>query len=370
MSWLGRIRPTPEAAQLLIPDPPLNQEAADQEATAMAPTVNYDAAHADDEEGNAMEKAMNALRGKEWAEDDLKFYFQQVEIKMKSAGVKSNFTKLQVLSTILPKKVTDEIKNILCKQESDFTRKDAYLQAKTEIIRTFGPCEGANCERALSRVLVGKPSQLAKALINDLCSKELNGCCCIKMVGTLWRRALPSSVKQAVAHYDFTKASLKDVLQVADDVFMSTRPATSTVAAIAAHPSAPAVASPPTNQGLSTTEVLNQGFLVPPPGFPADQAAQIAQAAQLAAIYQSFNRGRRGGRGRGANRGRGRGGQGQSGGQQPYSAANPRWKTPRHPDLPPFGVCKRHWQFGKSSFVCLEPTSCPWKNFIQTTQNN
>ena len=44
------------------------------------------------------------------------------------------------------------------------------------------------------------------------------------MVGTLWRRALPSSVKQAVAHYEFTKANLPAIMQVADDVFLSTRP--------------------------------------------------------------------------------------------------------------------------------------------------
>ena len=108
MSWLNRIiqAPPTEAAQnLLIPDADIpeepvvpeevedvNPEGANIEIPAAMP--NYDATHADDEGDNAMEKAMNALRGKEWGEDDLKFYFQQIEIKMKSAGVKSNFTKL------------------------------------------------------------------------------------------------------------------------------------------------------------------------------------------------------------------------------------------------------------------------------------
>ena len=221
----------------------------------MAP--NYDAAHADDEADGAMDKAIATLKNFHWMEEDLKFYFAQVEVKMKAAGVKSNFTKLQVLSTLLPKKVIEEIKHILSKQESEFVKKDAYLQAKKEIIRTFGPCEGANCERALQRVMTGKPSQLAKALINDLCDKDLNGCCCIKMVGTLWRRALPSSVKQAVAHYDFTKASLNDVVQVADDVFMSTR-ASASIAAV----SAPVTSDIPNT--LSPEEVLNQAFSVHP----------------------------------------------------------------------------------------------------------
>ena len=282
---------------------------------------------------------------------------------MKKAGVKSNFTKLQVLSTILPKKVQDEIKSILRKQESEFPRKDAYLQAKTEILKIFGPCEGASCERALSRVLSGKPSQLCKALINDLCAKELRGCCCIKMVGTLWRRALPSSVKQAVAHYDFTVANIPSIVQVADDVYMSTRPpASPNVAALSVSQSAPAVV--PSTE--SPEEFLNQAFWIPPSA-PPEHMAQMAQAAQIAAIYQGSNRGRgfrggnRGGRGRGAQ---------SRGGSQTYSAANPRWKSPRHPDLPPFGSCKRHWKFGKSSFVCLEPQACPWKNFVQPKPQN
>ena len=64
---------------------------------AMPPAVNYDAHHADDEADNAMDKAINALKNKAWGEDDLKFYFAQIEVQMKKAGVKSNFTKLQVL---------------------------------------------------------------------------------------------------------------------------------------------------------------------------------------------------------------------------------------------------------------------------------
>ena len=171
MSWFGRYQASnstnqvaQQAQQLLVPDSSSSDdensnhdaaEAVGEQAGAAGaplavnmPTTNYDAHHADDEADNAMDKAINALKNKEWGEDDLPFYFQQIEIQMKKAGVKSNFTKLQVLSTVLPKRVSDEIKSILRKQESEFTRKDAYLQAKAEIIKTFGPSEGANCERA------------------------------------------------------------------------------------------------------------------------------------------------------------------------------------------------------------------------------
>ena len=78
-------------------------EANCQEAIMPDP-VNYDKADGEDD-ANAMSSAINALKGKEFEENDLKFYFKQVEIKMKGAGVKKNFTKLEVLSSILPTRV-------------------------------------------------------------------------------------------------------------------------------------------------------------------------------------------------------------------------------------------------------------------------
>ena len=168
---------------------------------------------------------------------------------------------------------------------------------------------------------------------------------------------MPSSVKQAVAHYDFTRNNLANIMQVADDVYQSTRPAAASVAAVTALPSAP---NP--NSDMSNREVLNQAFTVP--DSPEAASAQIASlAAQVAALQKKFSKGNgRGGKGQGG---------GGGGGQKPqYSAANPRHKSPRHPDLPPFGACKRHWQFGKSSFVCLEPQSCPWRKFTAPKPQN
>ena len=165
---------------------------------------------------------------------------------------------------------------------------------------------------------------------------------------------MPPAVRQAVAHYNFTRTNLPNILQVADDVYQSTRPASASVAAISGLPSAP---NP--NSDLSHEEVLNQAFSIPANGQAA--AAQIASiAAQVAALQKKFEKK--------GNKGNNNGG---GGGNKPqYSAANPRHKTPRHPDLPPFGACKRHWQFGKSSFVCLEPTSCPWRKFTQEKPKN
>ena len=169
-----------------------------------------------------------------------------------------------------------------------------------------------------------------------------------------------------MAHYDFTRNNIKDILQVADDVYQSTRPATAAVAAIAA---APTFSTPPPN---TTPEAMNQAFICPNnPGQAQVPAGPLeVQVAQLAALYQNLSSGRRGrgNRSSPANRGRGRGGgnRGARGARTQYSAQNPRHTTPRHPDLPPYGVCKRHWTYGKQSFCCLEPQTCEWKNFIKT----
>ena len=191
---------------------------------------DYDKADGEDD-ANAMSSAINALKGKEFEENDLKFYFKQVEIKMKGAGVKKNFTKLEVLSSILPTRVINEVKPILRKEEDEFPNKDAYFQLKNEIKRIFGPSQASHYQRAMSRVLTGKPSQLCRALINDMCDTELTNCCCHKWVFGKWHEALPSSVKQAVAHHSFNKDTMRDVLQLADNVFESTRPAANVAAA-------------------------------------------------------------------------------------------------------------------------------------------
>ena len=111
MSWFGRYQASSSANQaqiaqqaqeLLVPDSSSsddensNHDAAEAEGEQAGaagaplvvnmPTTNYDAHHADDEADNAMDKAINALKNKAWSDDDLKFYFSQVEIQMKKAG--------------------------------------------------------------------------------------------------------------------------------------------------------------------------------------------------------------------------------------------------------------------------------------------
>ena len=248
-------------------------------------------------------------------------------------------------------------------QESDFEQNDAYLKLKTELIEIFGPPKEDAFERAMSRVLSGKPSQLARALVSDLCEHKLDGCCCYKFIYGLWRRALPSNVKSGIAHMEFNAATFKQVIKLADDIHGSNKP-----------PGAGA------SMAAVESELLETGFHQ---SFPSAQGA----TAEVAAVqFRGRGRGQRGGRGGRGGRGSGRGGRGsgnagnfqnqtqgssgQSSGNGEWSSSNPRWKGPRHPDLPPFNSCKKHWDWGKSARFCQEPWQCPWKKFYSQPGNH
>ena len=56
-------------------------------------------------DAGALQGACKQLEKLEWEDADVKFFFNQAEIKMTSAGVKKQYTKLQALTTCLPQKV-------------------------------------------------------------------------------------------------------------------------------------------------------------------------------------------------------------------------------------------------------------------------
>ena len=317
----------------------------------------------ENDDDKALSAALGNLKGLEFDQNDVKFFFNQLEIKMTSAGVKKQYTKLQVLGSAIPKHVQDQVKTYLSKSETEFPQNNAYKLLKTRILKIYGTAETAGFERALQRTLTGKPSELARVLVSDICDHELDGCCCRKAVATLWKRNLPVAVRQAVASLEFNKDTFETVVGVADSVFMSTRPSGITVAAIQSTPGP--VPSWTATTPLQATPDLNQGFVADP-----GDSVQVAAQSIIAAV-QGFNRGGRGrgsgGRGgrnhRGSGRGRGaRGGSSQS--QAGGAGGSNRWSNlKRHADNPPLSSCKKHYLYGKSAHWCEEPGTCPWKEF-------
>ena len=131
-----------------------------------------------EDDAGALGNGLRSLEKLQWDDTDLAFFFNRVETRMGSAGIKKNFTKFQVLSEILPTRVQNQVKGILRKSETDFPQNNAYKVLKTEILRIFGPKLEDAVLRALSRIMSGLPSELARDLVDDIGKHELNCECC------------------------------------------------------------------------------------------------------------------------------------------------------------------------------------------------
>ena len=251
--------------------------------------MNYDESTGQDG-ANALESACRSLKGYDFDEQDLGFYFNQIELQMRQNGVKKNYTKFLVLTSIIPVKVRDQVKSLLRKQESEYSENNQqpYKILKDKILKIYEPSQESRFERAMSRVLSGKPSELARLLVSDLCDHELDGCCCGHIIVGMWKRQLPLSVRQAIASEKFDAANFDTVVKHADDVMGQSRVGLMTpgVSALSGAVSLPA---PP---------VFDEAF---------SEEWPLSQQQQVAAFGYS-------GRGRGRGRG-GRGQRGQRGGR-------------------------------------------------------
>ena len=118
-------RQAAEAAALVAPEVP--------EQPAIMPAVNFEDENGADIAG-ALREGIQAVAKVNWDDNDLKFVFKKLEISMAAAGAKKQYTKFQIVSTILSKHIEDEVKSLLEMQETEFENNDAYKQLKTEIM--------------------------------------------------------------------------------------------------------------------------------------------------------------------------------------------------------------------------------------------
>ena len=359
-----------EAVQAVVPNwPPLVSEeevvegqvveVPDQLKVCEEPEVmaGDDIVDFEDEDGvddaRALQDAVKYLEKLDWDDNDLLYFFNQAEIKMAAVGVKKNYTKFQVLSTIIPKKVTDQVKPFLRKRETEFPNKDSYKQLKAAILRIFGPKPEVAVDRALGRVMTGKPSELARDLVNDI-NEDLDCDKCAAVVGSLWKRSLPSNIKAGIAHMKFSKDNFEAIITLADDIFETGGPSNSySVAAVG-----PAV------QGVAPLAPLNETLPALP--YPVPEV----NAVRRGGYQQQRGGGQRGGRGRGGG-GRGQqrppannGGGGSNNGEASNGGGGQRYSGTKHPDLPPgeWRGCKMHFKWGRNSHFCSEPSTCPWRD--------
>ena len=201
-------------------------------------------------------------------------------------------------------------------------------------MRIYAPKAKDSYCKALTRTMVGLPSQLGNQIVDDVCKKadKLQGCCCAAAVEALWQLQLPVSVRAHVSNMEFDHTTFKAVFEAADKVFMSAKQ----VSVAAMHQVAAA--------SLDETQ----------PGFFEQNLPQVA----------AFNKQQRGGSGSAAGGGGGKPpkknknnknkGQGQGRGQKHSSV----------PDAQASKMCDRHYRHGEAAWYCLAPDTCPWVNKV------
>ena len=279
----------------------------------------------EDENAEDGEKAIEYTRTLklEFAQDEVEFWFTQLENEMFTCSVKSQWLKRCVLVKNLPPKIQADVKALLTLKKSEAPT-NVYKVIKTEILRIHAPKQEESYKKALSRVLTGLPSQLGEQQLNDICQQpiKLSCGCCARALYTLWSMQLPQAVRGHIANMKFDQNTYREVFEAADKIYLSTKS---------------------TDLSAPVAAVVN---------------TDMEATGEVAALRPKprNNRNNRGSRnGSGTARG---GGNNKPGSQS--NEAKPR--GPRHSSNPPSSCCDNHFRWGASSWFCLAPLSCPWKD--------
>ena len=284
-------------------------------------------------------KKLGSLRNRNFNKQEVEFWFTSFETSLKHIGVKSQWSKREVLHSLLPDDVQISVKNLLKKNQAN-AGTHPYKTLKQELIKQYAPKPQAAFETALGRQMSDLPSTLLKSIIDDLCvcAEPLASACCQRIIWGMWSRKLPDNVRQKLAGRSFTNDTYEELMELADDTYTTGKTSFS--------PAPVVVAAATTSSGLDETQ----------PALPY----------AVNAVNRGNGRGNRRGRGqrgnRGAGRGQNRGGQNQN--QNSSNSSNSKWPTPRHADVPNAlkEMCFNHHTYGRGAYHCTDPLVCPWSS--------
>ena len=198
---------------------------------------------------------------------------------------------------------------------------------KNELIRIYAPKAKDSYCKALTRTMVGLPSQLGHQMVDDVCKKAaLEGCCCAAAVEALWQLQLPVGIRAHVSNMEFSHAIYKQVFEAADRVYMSSKQVS--VATMARAPSVAAMSA----DNLDETQAAFT---------PQNQPSEVA------AFKSQKNKNKKNNKGQGNKNQKPRG--------QKHSSV---------PDSQAEKICDRQFRHGAGAWYCLAPTTCPWVNKV------
>ena len=286
------------------------------------------------ENGTDGEKAMEKLTTVVCPFDqaDIEYWFSEIEGQLELIEVKSQWLKRMALQRFLPLEIKAEIRSLLKLTKAN-AGTDIYKQMKKELIDLFGQKPEDAYKRAKSRVMTGKPSQLGKQLIEDLCKCDvkLSGNCCPIVIWGMFREALPVVIRNHIADMSFNKDTYKEIFARCDKIYDSNQDQPVRGASVAS------VTSTPTNSGEAVVAAVNK----PPRRNKGNQGSN---------------------------------GSGSSGSNKPSSPApkpaKAENKGTRHATAKGDSdkLCKMHFKWGENSLYCAAPWKCPMKNIFKAPQ--
>ena len=176
----------------------------------------------DQENGTDGEKALEKMSQIQcpFNVSDLDFWFVELEGQLELIEIKSQWSKRMALQKLLPLKIKEEVKSLL-RITKTRSGNDIYFRLKQELLDLFGKKPEDDYIQAKNRVLSGKPSQLGKKLIDDICPGDvkLQGCHCAKTVWAMFRGQLPVVIRNHISEMTFSKDTYKAVFAKADLVW-------------------------------------------------------------------------------------------------------------------------------------------------------
>ena len=283
----------------------------------------------DQENGSDGKSALGDLKAVQcpFMKNDIEFWFGQLEGQLEVIEIKSQWVKRIAVQRFLPPEIQEEVKGLLSLGKTA-AGNDIYYKIKRELIDLFGRKPEDAYTRAKNRVLSGKPSQLGKALINDLCKKDkkLDGCCCGDIVWGMFREKLPIVVRNHIAELAFNKDTYKAIFTKADQVWDS-------------------------NQASD-----------PMPSRPvAAVTAQASTQNEVAAMQKNKNQKNKNKK----NKGQGQDGQSQSQSGQGQSGQGQSETKKKINDE---GLCRIHAKWKNNATFCAAPWGCSMKNVYKAPQ--
>ena len=296
----------------------------ESELLSIPTMANFDELNADN--GADAMKNLGQIRVN-WDADDPQYFFQKLETELQIFEINKQFTKRQALIRLIPDAVGQEFKHLINLQETEAGTL-AYKVLKTALIKAYGPRPGDSYQRAVNRVMTGKPSVLLKLIISDICNKNMSDCCCSSTIWGIFEQKIPLYLKSGLANEVFNATNMQNIMDKADNYWAANQ-VENQVSAVSTPGSAAQVSSPVTAANNSEVSAIGRG--------------------RGNSFRGRYNRGgRRGGRGTRGN---------QSGGQDP--------RGKRHESNPPWNSCGAHWVYAEDAFKCQSPTTCPLKDKVK-----